>query len=160
MSIIVYSLSIDDFDLDDIIRLFHKALNTKSFKTIIDDFNIVSSHKFQANSFKFRIIIRLKDLKDIEYYYLIVNIINNKGSLLVFHNKEHIKLIKMIFHMTDSFIFVVRDKRHVDEIDLHSLKKTCNNNEFERVFEFIKSFMITDLIQLDEEIDLINKDIS
>ena len=159
MSIIVYSLSIDDLDLDNIIRLFHKALNTRSLRTIINNFDIVSSHELQANFFELCIIIRLKDLKDIEYCYSIMNVISNRESLLVFYNKEYIKLIEVIFHVTDSFVFVVRGKRHVDEIDLHSLKETCNNNKFERVFELIKSFAMINLTQFDEEIDLMNKDI-
>ena len=146
MSIIIYFFSIDEFDFDDIIRLFHKALNTRSFKTIINNFDIVSSHKLQANFFEFRIIIRLKNLKDIEYCYLMMNVINNKESLFVFHNKEHMKLVEVIFHITDSFIFVVRDKRYVDEIDLHLLKKTCNNNKFKRIFELIENFAIINFI--------------
>ena len=145
MSIIVYSLSIDDFDLDYIIRLFHKALNTRSSRAIIDDFDIVSSYELQTNFFEFRIIIRLKNLKDIEYCYSMINVINNKENLLVFHSKEHIKLAEVIFHVTDSFVFAVRSRRHIDEIDLHPLKKTCNNNEFERAFELIESLAIIDL---------------
>ena len=94
-----------------------------------------------------------------EYCYLIINVINNKENLLIFYSKEHIKLIKIIFHMTNSFIFAVRNKRHVDEIDLHFFKKTCNNNKFERVFEFIKSLAMIDFIQFNEEINLINKNI-
>ena len=146
MSIIVYFFSIDDFDFDDIIRLFYKILNTRSFKATINNFDIISFYEFQANFFEFRIIIRLKNLKNIKYYYLMMNVINNKENLFVFHNKKHMKLVEVIFHVTNSFIFVVRDKRHVDEIDLHSLKKTCNNNEFERVFELIKSLAMIDLI--------------
>ena len=159
MNIIVYFFSIDDLDLNDIIRLFHKTLSTRSSKAIINDFDIISSHKLQANFFEFRIIIRLKNLKDIEYCYSIINVINNRENLFIFYSKEHIKLIKIIFHITNPFVFVVRDKRYIDKIDLHSLKKTCNNNEFERVFKLIKNLAITDLTQLDEEIDLINKDI-
>ena len=75
-----------------------------------------------------------------------MNVINNKESLLVFYSKKHIKFIEVIFYMTNSFIFAVRDKRHIDEIDLHSLKKTCNNNEFERIFELIKNLAITNFI--------------
>ena len=120
----VCPLPTGDPGLDGTIRLFDKALGTRSPRTAIDDFDTVSSHELQANSFELTTIIRLEDLKDTEYCYLMVDIVSNGRGLFILHTKEHIEFAKVVFHVTDLFVFAVRSGRYINEIDLHPLKET------------------------------------
>ncbi len=147
-----------DLGLDDTIRLFHKALGTRSPRATIDDFDTISSHKLQANTFELPTIIRLEDLKDTEYCYPVVDLVGNGGSLLILHSKEHMEFTEVVFHVTDLFVFAVRVGRHINEIDLHPFKEACNNNGFERAFGLAVSLAVTDLTQLNEEMDLLGRD--
>ena len=147
-----------DPGLDSTIRLFNEALGTRSPRATINDFDTVSSHELQANSFELPTIIRLEDLKDTEHRYPMVDIVSNRRSFLILHSKEHMELAEVVFHMTDPFVFAVRSGRHINEIDLHPLKETRDNNGFERSFRLTMGLAMTDLTQLDKEIDLLGRD--
>ena len=158
ISTTVYPLPVGDLDLDYTIRLFHKALGTRSPRATIDNFDTVSSHELQANSFKLPTIIRLEDLKDTEYCYPMVDIVGNRRGFLIPHTKEHMEFAEVVFHVTDPFVFAVRGGRHINEIDLHPLKEAYNNNRFERAFGLAVGLAMTDLTQFDKEIDLLGRD--
>ena len=134
MTTTIYPLPASDPSLDGTIRLLYKALGTRSPRAAIDNFNTVSSHKLQANSFKLTTIIRLEDLKDTEYYYPIVDIIDNGRGLFILYTKEYIEFTKVVFYIIDPFVLTVRGGRYIDKIDLHPLKETYNNNRFKRAF--------------------------
>ena len=134
MTTTICPLPAGDPGLNGTIRLLYKALGTRSPRAAIDDFDTVSSHELQANSFELTTIVRLEDLKDTECCYPMVDIVGNGRGLFILHTKEHMEFAEVVFHMTDPFVLTVRGGRHIDEIDLHPLKKTYNNNRFERAF--------------------------
>lgn len=63
-------------------------------------------------------------------------------------------LSEMILHMTDSDIIAIRGGRCINKINLNTLKGTRDHDGFKGACGLAVSLTMTDLKQLDKEIDL------
>ena len=65
----------------------------------------------------------------------------------------------MILYIINPDVLAVRDKRYIDEINLYSLEKTCNDNRFKRAFTLAVNFTMTNFTKLDKKKHLLTGNI-